>query len=101
VSYSISKEFDFNLLLLLDVQKHVMGPGQQIYGLGLENFPLKFQTFQFFPSGQKKSPWVWSKSTQVKAGRPLIYCGSKVCSGWVRSGPISNKNLAGLDLQQA
>jgi len=54
----------------------VMGPGQNfltwigsaIYGLGLdlENFPLKSQ-----------------KEPGSKAGRPLIYCGSKVSSGRV------------------
>jgi len=43
-------------------------------------FPLKHQFFQFF-GGQKVSA--------SKAGWPLIYCGSKVSSGQVRSEPIS------------
>jgi len=48
-------------------------PGQvssAIFGLGLENFRLKSQIFQFFPfhSGQKKYLWVGSKSTRVKDG---------------------------------
>jgi len=47
---------------------------------GLENFPLKYQIFQFF-------------SLRVKnTGRLLIYCRSKVCLGQVRSRSISNKS---------
>jgi len=46
--------------------------GSAINGLGLnlENFPEKCQIFQFF-----------SLRVRSKAGRPLIYCGSKVSSG--------------------
>jgi len=57
----------------------------------MENFPLKCQIFSLrikknlFGSGQKVP--------RSKAGRPLIYCGSKVSSGRVRSGPITTVNL--------
>jgi len=58
-----------------------------IFGLvlRLENFPQKSQNFQFFSFGLKKYLKVGSKSTQVKDRSPLIYCGSKVCSSWVRA----------------
>jgi len=48
-----------------------------IYGLDLdlENFPLNIKFFNLFPFGSKKSLGV-----SLKAGRPLIYCRSKVCS---------------------
>jgi len=53
-------------------------------GLGLENFPKKYQIFSL--SGQKKSLRVVSKSTDVKGDcQPLIYCRSKVCSGRVKA----------------
>jgi len=42
--------------------------GSNIFGLGLENFPLKYQFFLFFPFGVKKSLQVGSKSTRVKGG---------------------------------
>jgi len=81
-----------------------MGPGQMfLTGVRLGQF------FVLLIPSQPSSVWFWvwkiSKffslrvkeisSGQVKkvlgskAGRPLIYCGSKVCSGWVGSGPIS------------
>jgi len=49
--------------------------------MNLENLPRKPN---FFPLGEKKSHRVRSRPD-----RPLIYCSSKVCSGWVSSGPIS------------
>jgi len=51
--------------------------GSAIYGLGLnlENFCLKHQIFQFFLFGSGQ------KVPGLKAGRPLIYCGSKVSLG--------------------
>jgi len=65
-------------------------------------FLPKSYFFNFFPSGQKKSCQVRSKNTQVKG--TLICCWSKVCYGWVGSGPdlylkhwISHK-LRSLDL---
>jgi len=46
-------------------------------------FPLQVSNFSIFsPSGQKVPG--------TKKGWPLIYCGSKVCSGRVESGLISN-----------
>jgi len=48
-----------------------IGLGRVRFGLGLENFPLKVSIFS--PSGQKVP--------RSKAGRPLIYYGSKVSSG--------------------
>jgi len=45
----------------------------------------------FFLSGKKNIiGWV-KKIPGSKAGQHLIYCGSKLFSGWVRSGPISKK----------
>jgi len=38
--------------------------------------------FQFFPFGSKK---ISSGGVKKYPGRPLIYCGSKVSSGWVRA----------------
>jgi len=40
--------------------------------------------WKVFTLGQKNLFWVRSK-----ADWPLFYCGSKVCLGWVGSGPIS------------
>jgi len=75
----------------------VSGPGQifltQIGWLlrsgsatsGFGKFSLKdTKFFSFSLLGQKKSCWVISKMD-----RPFICWGSKVSSGWVRSGPIS------------
>jgi len=45
------------------------------FSLKIPNFPI------FFPLDQKV--------TGSKAGRPLIYCWSKVCMGWVKLVPIS------------
>jgi len=54
------------------------------FGFEFGKLPLKMSDFSiFFSPGQKNSLWVESK-----AGRPLIYCGSKVSLDWVRSGPI-------------
>jgi len=56
------------------------------FGFEFGKFPLKMSNFFiFFPLDQKKSLLVRSK-----AGRLLIYCGSKVSLGWVESGPISS-----------
>jgi len=87
----------------------VMGPGKKfliqvrsifcssgwirsaIYGLGLENSPFKCQIFQFFALWVKKNLFgLGQKVPGSEAGQPLIYCGSKVSSGLVGSGPISN-----------
>jgi len=57
------------------------------FGFWVGKLPLKITIFSLcvkknlFGSGQKVPG--------SKAGRPLIYCWSKVCSGQVRSGPIS------------
>jgi len=49
--------------------------------------PKNTKFFSFFSFGSKKSlGWV-KKVPGSKVGRPLIYCGSKVCSGGSR--PIS------------
>jgi len=57
------------------------------FGFGFGKFPLKMSNFSiFFPSGQKKSLQVRSKSTRVKGRLPLIYCvKSKLGSGQVRA----------------
>jgi len=51
-------------------------------GLHLENFSLKIQNFAIFSLLGQKAP-------RSKIGRPLISCGTKVCLGWVGSGPIT------------
>jgi len=62
--------------------------GSAIYGLGLD-FPLKTSNFLIFPSGQKKSLWIGSKSTRVKGWMASYFCGSKLYAR-VGSRPISN-----------
>jgi len=65
--------------------------GSAVFGLGLENYPLKLQNFSiFFPLGQKKSLRIGSKRTQVKGGLASYLLGVKVCSGRVGSEPICN-----------
>jgi len=62
--------------------------GSAINGLGwnLENFSLKCQIFQFFSLRVKKNLLgSGQKVPGSKAGRPLIYCRSKVSSGRVRT----------------
>jgi len=82
----------------------VMGPGQKFltrvgsgrvshlwFGLEFGKFPLKTSNFSiFYPSGQKNCFGSGRKVPGSKPGRPLIYCGSKVSSGRVGSGPISS-----------
>jgi len=71
ISQQTSREFDHHLPVLGRVSHLWFGFGK---------FPLKIPNFSvFFPLSQKKSLRVGSK-----AGRPLIYCRSKVCLGWVR-----------------
>jgi len=52
---------------------------------GFGKFPLKITNFSIFGSKKTSSSWV----KKYPDPRPLIYCGSKVCSGWVGSGSIS------------
>jgi len=53
--------------------------------LGLENFPLKIPNFSIFcPSGQE--------TPGSKIGRPLINCGSKVCTSWITIIAYNNNN---------
>jgi len=70
-------------------QLFVAWVGSAIYGLGLdcENFSQKCQNFQFISlSGQKKNLFrLGPKVPRLKVVWPLIYCGSKVCSGQVRA----------------
>jgi len=79
-----------------------MGPGQYFVarvGLGqpfmvwvrIWKFSPKYvKFFNFFPLGQKNIFRLGQNVHRSRAGGPLIYCGSKVSSRWVRSGPISN-----------
>jgi len=56
------------------------------FGFEFGKFPLKMSNFSiFFPSGQKNLFGLGTKVPGSKAGRPLIYCGSKVSSGWARA----------------
>jgi len=58
------------------------GTGSAIFGLGmgLENFPLKSQNISIFPPlAQKNLFGLGQKVPGSKVGRPLIYCGPKVC----------------------
>jgi len=50
--------------------------------------PENVKFFNFFHLGSKKI-LSGQKVPGSKDDRPLIYCGSKVSSGWVGSGPIS------------
>jgi len=56
------------------------------FGFEFGKFPLKMSNFQFFSFSSKKIP-SGRKVPGSKAGRPLIYCGSKlkVRSGRVRA----------------
>jgi len=59
------------------------------FGFGFGKFPLKTPNFQFFPLQVKKNLLRSDqKVPRSKKGKPLVYCGSKVYSGWVRLGPI-------------
>jgi len=51
--------------------------------------PKKLKFFNFFFSDQKNLTRLGQKVPGSKTGWPLIYCGSKVCWGWVWSRPIS------------
>jgi len=80
-----------------------MGPGRvNFFWLGsgqpfmvwvriLKISPKNFKFFNFFPFGSKKID-SGRKVPGSKPGLLLIYCGSKVSSGRVGSGPISTKN---------
>jgi len=48
-------------------------------------FPKNIKFINFFPSDQKKSCRVSYEVSGTKAGQPLIYRGSKVCSVLVRA----------------
>jgi len=77
----------------------MMGPGQNFltwvgpgrvrnlwFGFDFGKFPLKMSNFSiFFALGQKNIFALGQKVPGSKAGRPLIYCGSKVSSGPVRA----------------
>jgi len=53
---------------------------------GFGKFPLKASNFSiFFPSSQKNLIWSGQKVPGSKVGLPLIYCGSRECSGRVRA----------------
>jgi len=55
------------------------------FGFGFGKFPLKITIFSIFsPFGSKKIS-SGQKVPGSKTGWPLIYYGSKVCSGWVRA----------------
>jgi len=56
--------------------------------------PKNVKFFNFLPFGSKKSHRVGSEP-----GRPLIYCGSKVCLGRVRSGLISTRDNTELPIE--
>jgi len=75
----------------------VMGPDQIFWhfwpGLGQPSLvwvwkisPQNTKFFNFFPFGSKKI----SSGRVKKTGQPLIYCGSKVCSGQARAHPYSH-----------
>jgi len=70
-----------------------MGAGQNLccsgwvshlwFGFGIKNFPLKSQIFQILALLVKKNLiGSGQKVPGSKQGQHLIYCGSKVCSGW-------------------
>jgi len=56
------------------------------FGFEFGKFPLKMSNFSIFcPSGQKNLFGSGQKVPGLEAGRPLIYCRSKVISGRVRA----------------
>jgi len=62
----------------------IFDPGQVShlwYVFGFGNFPLKIPIF--CPLGKKNLIGSGPKVPGSKPGWPLIFCGSKVCSGWV------------------
>jgi len=61
------------------------------FGFEFGKFPLK--TSNFFPLGKKNLFGSGQKVPGSKAGWPLIYCRSKVSSGWVRQGLTLQKTL--------
>jgi len=65
----------------------------QSFGFGFGKFPLKMPIFSIFTLRVKIN--LLGSDQKVpgsKAGQPLIYCRSKVSSGWVGSRPISRQN---------
>jgi len=73
--------------------------------IGFGKFPLKNpKFFNFFCMGQKRiSSVMGQKVPGSNTGRPLIYCGSKVCSGWVELGQslslVAGKTRLGSNLE--
>jgi len=60
------------------------------FGYRFGKFPLKMPNFSIFcPSGKKNVISLGRKVPGSGLGWPLFYCGSKVCSGRVGSGPNS------------
>jgi len=63
-----------------------VGSGQPVMGFEFGKFPLKMLNIQFFLLWVKKNLFgLGQKVPESKAGRPLIYCGSKVSLGRVRA----------------
>jgi len=57
--------------------------GSAIFGLGFGKFCLKIPKFQYFSLWIKKNlARLSQKVPELETGRPLIYCGSKVCLDW-------------------
>jgi len=85
--------------IILYVKISTTGPGQKLLTLVGSIFCCS----GWVGTGQQSLLWVWvwkisPKNHKIfnfflrfgsKMGGPPIYCGSKVCPGWVRSGPIS------------
>jgi len=67
-----------------------VGSGQVSHlWFGFGKFPLKMQIFSIFlPSDQKNLFGSGQKVPEAKAGQLLIYCGSKVSSDRLGSGPL-------------
>jgi len=62
------------------------------FGSEFGKFSLKMSNFSiFFPSDQKNLFGSGRKVLRSKACQPIIYCGSKVSSDRVGSGPIFRK----------
>jgi len=56
------------------------------FGYGFGKFPLKMSNISIFsPLGKKNVIRSGQKVLGSEPGRPLIYCGSKVCPGRVRT----------------
>jgi len=82
---------------LFDPDRAILWCLDRVSHLWVSKFPPQNpKLFIFLPLGQKKYHQFGSKKY---LGQPLIYCGSEICLGWAKSGPISTTFLSFYDQQ--